>query len=275
MRLDVRRRAEQLTTKWILREFCALPAVRPRLTKRVRQLATKRILRRTWCLRGMMGAGGPGGERWGGKAPVAGRRLGAPAPLRKQKLVPELEEAANTITLRGVLDEGECKALIEAAENAGMELQTSRGPAFGEAVRHHSRVSFDDLPFAEALWAGGLDEALGGLCIGRRRPIGLNENIRIYKYEPGDVFGQHIDGMNVTPRGRTEFTLLLYLSGEAEGLLGGETAFYDGGQELVRITPVAGSALVHRHGSQCLLHEALEVTKGVKYVLRSDIVFSE
>ena len=43
---------------------------------------------------------------------------------------------------------------------------------------------------------------------------GLNKNIRIYKYMGGDVFGQHVDGSNQTDRGKTEFTLLIYLSGE-------------------------------------------------------------
>lgn len=39
------------------------------------------------------------------------------------------------------------------------------------------------------------------------------------------------------------------------------------------IQPVAGLALIHRHGPDCLLHEARPVTAGVKYVLRSDIMF--
>eukprot|EP00929_Paragymnodinium_shiwhaense_P119224 TRINITY_DN91104_c0_g1_i1.p1 TRINITY_DN91104_c0_g1~~TRINITY_DN91104_c0_g1_i1.p1 ORF type:complete len:251 (+),score=56.37 TRINITY_DN91104_c0_g1_i1:125-877(+) len=220
-----------------------------------------------------------GGERWGGKAPEPGRKFGnfgAPAAKRKAGLVMEEEQKAKTLTVRGVLDAEECQAVIAAAEKAGMELQTSRGPAFGEAVRHHSRVSFDDLDFADALWASGLDDLLANLRVGGHRPTCLNENIRIYKYEPGDVFGQHIDGSNVTSRGRTEYTLLVYLSGAAEGMQGGETAFYGaGGAELLRIAPVAGSALLHRHGRACLLHEALPVTAGVKYVLRSDVVFSE
>ena len=38
--------------------------------------------------------------------------------------------------------------------------------------------------------------------------------------------------------------------------------------------PAAGSALVHRHGACCLLHEARAVTAGAKYVLRTDIVYA-
>jgi hypothetical protein len=102
----------------------------------------------------------------------------------------------------------------------------------------------------------------------------------------------------------TEYTLLIYLTGpkdptsnptkeqaesqtEAAGeplLRGGETVFYNTpirSQKRVTqehsvaasVSPVAGLALIHRHGSECLLHEAREVTAGAKYVLRSDLVF--
>eukprot|EP00746_Dinoflagellata_sp_MGD_P022144 gnl/MRDRNA2_/MRDRNA2_151749_c0_seq1.p1 gnl/MRDRNA2_/MRDRNA2_151749_c0~~gnl/MRDRNA2_/MRDRNA2_151749_c0_seq1.p1 ORF type:complete len:223 (-),score=44.20 gnl/MRDRNA2_/MRDRNA2_151749_c0_seq1:256-924(-) len=214
-------------------------------------------------------------NRWGGKAPKPGATLEVGA-LKTKQLTLEQEAAANTITIQGVLDGNECCKVIEAAEHAGLELQTSRGPKFGEAERHHQRVSFDDPAFADALWAAGLSAALTNIRVGRRRPLGLNPNIRIYQYVPGDLFGQHVDGSNEVATGRTEYTLLIYLTGAAEGLVGGETAFYsDGGRELVRIMPVAGSALLHRHGPACLLHEALPVLAGTKYVLRSDVVFPD
>ncbi|CAE7702539.1 unnamed protein product [Symbiodinium pilosum] len=181
----------------------------------------------------------------------------------------------NIFLVPGVLDAEEAAGLVAKAEEAGFELQTSRGPAFGEAIRHHYRISFEDPHFADALWNGGLNQTLAALRVGRRRPTGLNENIRIYKYSGGDVFGQHIDGSNQTSRGKTEFTLLIYLTGEEHELVGGETVFYSGGSEALRVRPVTGQALVHRHGSECLLHESLPVTGGVKYVLRSDVVFSE
>ncbi|KAA1114136.1 hypothetical protein PGTUg99_023730 [Puccinia graminis f. sp. tritici] len=102
----------------------------------------------------------------------------------------------------------------------------------------------------------------------------------------------------------TEYTLLIYLTGskdpiqkstkeEAESqtradgeplLRGGETVFYNtpirSQKRLTQehsvaasVSPVAGLALIHRHGSECLLHEAREVIAGAKYVLRSDLVF--
>lgn len=44
--------------------------------------------------------------------------------------------------------------------------------------------------------------------------------------------------------------------------------------ELVRVSPRAGLALLHAHGRRCLMHEAEEVTRGVKYVLRADILYA-
>jgi len=164
--------------------------------------------------------------------------------------------------------------VMASAEAAGLEVQTSRGPRFGEAERHHRRAAFDDPAFAAALWAAGLDVALADLHVGSRRPVGLNSNIRVYQYVPGDVFGKHVDNANEVAEGRTEYTLLIYLTGAREGLVGGETVFYAGGRELLRVEPVAGSALLHQHGEACLLHEALPVLSGTKYVLRSDVVFA-
>lgn len=41
-----------------------------------------------------------------------------------------------------------------------------------------------------------------------------------------------------------------------------------------QVPPTEGMALVHIHGDKCMLHEARNVTKGIKYVLRSDVVFA-
>ena len=38
----------------------------------------------------------------------------------------------------------------------------------------------------------------------------------------GDVFGKHVDGSNQTALGRTEYTLLVYLTGSGDGLEGGQ-----------------------------------------------------
>ena len=75
-----------------------------------------------------------------------------------------------------------------------MTLQTSRGPKFGEAHRHHQRTSYDDSSFAQQLWDTGLAAAVAELrADDERKPVGLNPNIRIYSYSAGDLFGPHYD----------------------------------------------------------------------------------
>lgn len=44
-------------------------------------------------------------------------------------------------------------------------------------------------------------------------------------------------------------------------------------RKLAAVAPRPGLALLHKHGEHCLDHEAAEVRSGVKYVLRSDVVF--
>ena len=39
------------------------------------------------------------------------------------------------------------------------------------------------------------------------------------------------------------------------------------------VTPEPGLALLHLHGDDCLEHEGAEVLSGVKYVLRSDVLY--
>ena len=109
------------------------------------------------------------------------------------------------------------------------------------------------------------------------RATRCNPHIRLYRYEAGQRFGRHVDQANRLVDGSTtEFTVLVYLNDE--GLVGGETLFYDGhgarAPAAVRVAPRAGAALVHAHGDRCLTHEATAVTTGVKYVLRTDLAFA-
>lgn len=42
----------------------------------------------------------------------------------------------------------------------------------------------------------------------------------------------------------------------------------------LKVVPTEGMALLHIHGAKCMLHEARNVAKGVKYVFRSDVAFA-
>lgn len=166
-----------------------------------------------------------------------------------------------------------------------LSLTTTPGkPKRGEATLMNDRFQIEDPAFAQRLWE---DTAVKDLVasyedksIWGGEVLGLNANIRIYRYRPGQFFDQHYDESNkvIGPggvAGKTTWTLLIYLT----ACEGGETAFYpeaasrrDKQPDPVLVDPQVGSALLHRHFPECLLHEGKEVLNGEKWVLRSDLV---
>ncbi|PWN93298.1 hypothetical protein FA10DRAFT_298705 [Acaromyces ingoldii] len=227
---------------------------------------------------------------WTGKKP---RTLGPPTTLL----------ASQILLFDSTLLAEECRALVglfdspSAAAGTGSSgscptLEPSPAARRGEAQRTNHRFSTTDASFAAALFAHtGLAAALSTHLAPTpdgRRPVGLSANIRIYRYDPGAIFGPHYDDHATDPASglRTEWTLLVYLTGQQDGVDGGQTVFYEdharpgpgagaGSKERGRIVaPLSrGTALLHRHGRSCMLHEALPPTRGTKWVLRSDVVF--
>ncbi|RKP23145.1 hypothetical protein SYNPS1DRAFT_16708 [Syncephalis pseudoplumigaleata] len=165
----------------------------------------------------------------------------------------------------------ECRALLSMAGQ--LPMAATPPPKRDEAYRDNWRFSIDDPAFADRLWRAGLDAACARLEGGQHRcAVGLNSNIRLYRYDPQQRFGQHYDDSVRDKHGhQSEWTLLVYLNGDGDG----DTVFYGPGKrQVTAVAPVAGMALLHRHGARCLRHEALEVKEGCKWVLRSDVMFA-
>lgn len=104
--------------------------------------------------------------------------------------------------------------------------------------------------------------------------VGLNERMRFLKYEPGHFFGPHQDiryvrGPDAGDRaGETShITVQLYLNDKFKG---GTTRFLCG-KRYYDVKPKVGSALIFDHD---LLHEGSKVQGGVKYSVRTDIMFA-
>jgi hypothetical protein len=97
----------------------------------------------------------------------------------------------------------------------------------------------------------------------------LNELFRLYRYVPGQRFKPHLDGNHRrSNREISHFTFMAYLN---DGAGGGETRFYSDDKSLrFAVQPQRGAALVFLHGQ---LHEGAEVVSGMKYVLRSDVMY--
>lgn len=181
-------------------------------------------------------------------------------------------------TVDGFLTGSECAALITESEAASYEeatVTTRSGPIMAKAVRNNDRVIVDDAEQASRLWAR-LRDMIPATYRNRYQAIGLNERFRFYRYGPGQVFRWHRDGAFVRDNGEESlFTFLIYLNQECEG---GETMFrglpfgYVGDEQApqqISIKPRTGTA------PHSLDHTGALVTKGTKYVLRSDVMYTE
>ncbi|XP_077235059.1 2-oxoglutarate (2OG) and Fe(II)-dependent oxygenase superfamily protein [Tasmannia lanceolata] len=206
-------------------------------------------------------------------------------PLIKPKRDLQITPLKDThlFTVQNFFTSTESKAFIEAAESLGFVHQGSLGPTKGEAYRDNDRISVNDPVLAQGIWESGLKKIFVDIKVRGKVAVGLNPNIRFYRYKVGQRFGRHIDESTDLGDGhKTHYTLLIYLSGSLRSkgsndmsLVGGETVFYDSRRGVVaEVAPIEGMALLHIHGDKCLLHEARTVTKNVKYVLRSDVVFA-
>lgn len=185
---------------------------------------------------------------------VPGSRIDFKAPL--------------VFTLPDVFDAAECDAEIARAEAIGFHaapITTGAGFVMRRDIRNNTRVMRDDPALAAELFQR-IRDRLPQRLFGRR-PAGVNERFRYYRYEPGERFAAHYDGCyERNPSERSELTFMVYLN---EGFSGGATAFLDAGAV---VTPRRGAALLFQH---CQLHEGGTVLSGTKYVLRSDVMYAD
>ncbi|KAG7813383.1 hypothetical protein KL921_000929 [Ogataea angusta] len=104
----------------------------------------------------------------------------------------------------------------------------------------------------------------------------FNPDLRFYRYSKGQYFGKHYDESVKVGNQISKWTVLIYLSDK--GLQGGETIFYneqgDRSKRQISIKPQQGMALFHKHGDDCLLHEAATIRDGEKWVFRTDVMYN-
>lgn len=181
---------------------------------------------------------------------------------------------------RGFFNSEECRAWIDFCEETSME-SVSHPATRWIAHRECARLQRTDWSMADRLF-GRLQRTILDAVASRvdisttsqYRPVACNGNLRLYRYDKGMSFGKHVDGSDAIDRyenGNTEITVLIYLS----DCVGGATRFYPTrSKKSFAFTPQAGAILLHVHGDRCLEHEADPVQQGVKYILRTDIVYA-
>ncbi|PTB41107.1 hypothetical protein M441DRAFT_58545 [Trichoderma asperellum CBS 433.97] len=224
-----------------------------------------------------------------------------PVPFKESGL-PEYAKCKAWI-LDDVLSREECSELIAYAEASAPLEKPGDSPwkpalvsvapgveASAPNYRHSDRIIWDTQLLVDRLWdrcaqAEGLQELVATAPCprpyrdrskkGTWKFAGLNERMRFLKYGPGMFFRRHCDGAysSEKPDGsiqETYYTLHLYLSDE--GLVGGATAFSSlDKKRRMDVDPKAGSVLIFQH--QLLYHEGAEVIEGLKYTMRTEIMY--
>lgn len=209
------------------------------------------------------------------------------------------------VVIDNVLSPAECQAWIDASEATTEPKGTWERAMVNigggqqkmiEDIRNCGRIIWDSQDMVNRLWSRlatlpeveaitklknmphitGAGPAKRGEVWRFTRP---NERMRFLKYVGGEYFRTHCDGVYTTPDGgeRSYCTLHLYLNGRTSDddaeLVGGatrfssfdETRFYD-------VDPRPGRVLLFQHRG--LLHSGEDVTQGVKYTVRTDLMYA-
>jgi predicted 2-oxoglutarate/Fe(II)-dependent dioxygenase YbiX len=167
-------------------------------------------------------------------------------------------------TVEDFLTRQECLENIVLSEKVGYELakvNTAGGSRVRTDIRNNNRAFYKSEELAQTLWEKA--QPFVPSQLGNSHSIGLNELFRFYRYQRGHQFKGHYDESYIrTAEEASYFTFMVYLN---DNFQGGDTTFRE-----LRIRPRQGMALLFLHS---LYHEGSEVTQGVKYVLRSDVMY--
>ncbi|KAJ3044800.1 hypothetical protein HDV00_000677 [Rhizophlyctis rosea] len=212
----------------------------------------------------------------------------------KELTLTDLDPTAWIYTIDSFLSPKECTLLLDTwtSHHAMTTLAEPRTRSTAERFNDYVRIIDESL--SDLIWnSTGLKELVtthpntSTYTVGRQElhPVGLNTTWRLYRYTESNRFGPHYDQTAKDPSYPTRlggFTLLLYLSGSTpenpDALVGGETTFYKGKvgklTQPMAIAPVLGMALLHAQGDRCLMHEGSTVKKGIKWLMRSDVMYA-
>ncbi|PPQ71575.1 hypothetical protein CVT24_006430 [Panaeolus cyanescens] len=121
----------------------------------------------------------------------------------------------------------------------------------------------DGSPYSQIIWNGPLDDSV-------YRMVGLNDRLSFLRYGPGHFFKTHCDSLPELPDGRLgKVTIQIYLGDEC--VQGGATRIWGNKDTYFDVEPKKGRVLIfqHRH----VYHSGEEVTSGLKFTLRSDLMY--
>lgn len=234
--------------------------------------------------------------------PVWANRAPNPAGLEKKRpggsvVGREVSDVPGAFQLLGVLDRDECQRLIALSENLGYLADAAI--SLPREIRHNDSVVWvTDAGTDGIIWERIAPLVAQNTTIADgKSALGLNARFRFYRYGPDDFFKFHsdgdwpgsrvIDGELVSDAYPDRFSLMSFLLLLNDDYGGGATRFlvnaddpsrparrYSRVREVDVRTP-AGAALCFPHGRhplQCV-HSGETITRGTKYIIRTDILF--
>ncbi|MCH2045898.1 MAG: 2OG-Fe(II) oxygenase [Saprospiraceae bacterium] len=189
----------------------------------------------------------------------------------------------NIYTLSHLLSPTECQSIIKKAHKLGFQeaglASTQDTYRINNKTRNNKRLIIEDKQFAAVLW-----QRIAHLVdpkFDNRKVHGLNWRFRIYEYAQGQTFAPHVDTRMslANPKQKdwlTLFSVMIYLN---DNFTGGATTFFDRRKRRSKqltinrvIRPKTGMGLVFDH---LLFHEGSVVDKGIKYAIRSDLIYEK
>ncbi|MGG7439800.1 2OG-Fe(II) oxygenase [Chryseobacterium arthrosphaerae] len=179
--------------------------------------------------------------------------------MEKKELHPQI------FLIKDFLSHEECDQYIHRSEEQQFEeakISVYGRQLMNKGIRNNDRLMMFDEIIAEGLFkraAEFLAQEQDGYNI-----LNFNEMLRVYRYAPGQQFKMHRDGSYIrNEKEKSFYTFMIYLNDDFEG---GETEF----ENLLTVTPEKGMALIFYHP---LRHEGKALVSGLKYVLRTDVMY--
>ena len=200
----------------------------------------------------------------------------------------DIAEVPGSFQLLNVLTEDECDQFVRTTDELGYHLDAP--VSLPHSVRHNTNLNWIvDESIDSPIWAR-CDSLIPEKVMGESA-LGLNARFRFYRYAGGDYFKPHTDG--AWPGSRvidgklvhdaygdrnSQMSCLLFLS---DGYTGGRTLFYvrsaanPGATDIIAVATPKGAALCFPHGFHPMhcLHAGEPVNDGVKYIIRTDVLF--
>lgn len=217
-------------------------------------------------------------------------------PLHSVRRV-DIDTVPGVFQLLNLLSPQECQSLISLSEALGYLKDAA--VSLPREIRHNDNVTWvtdettDSIIYQRA--ADLLEDRLG--IFGERKALAINARFRFYRYGEGDYFRRHTDGAwpgsrviegeligNAYPDRYSMMSFLIMLNEDFDG---GETRFFVNAQDpmqparhaeapnAVDIRTPAGGVLCFPHGMHPLhcIHSSEPIIRGVKYIIRTDLLF--